>query len=112
MRGFIAAGAREISDDQDRRDEPGEDTDLERARHAAKDNIYGEACKRDETAEQARRDEGAMARSRQRILPGRWVDQGVDIVPNWREKTHGPCHSRPDKTDAPLLRRGPYGRGA
>ena len=91
VRALVAAGARQISDDQNRRHQPGEDADLERAGHSARDNVYGEARERDEAAEQARRDEGAMARGRQRILPGRWMDQGVDIVPNWREKTHRPC---------------------
>ncbi len=91
VRVVVAAGSRQISDDQDRRHQPGEDPDLEHARHSAQYNVYGEACERGEAAEQTRRDEGAMARSRQRILPGRWVDQGVDIIPNWREKTHRPC---------------------
>ena len=103
VRAFIAAGARQVIDDQDGRREPGEDADLERSRHAANDDIDGKTCQRGKTAEQTRGNEGAMARRRQRILLRRRVHQRIDIIPYWREETHGPCHTSRRNRRAPKL---------
>ena len=78
---LVLAGARKEIGDEDRRDEPGEDHHFEQARHAAQRQIDREGGKRDQAAEQARRDEGAMARGRQRILLRRRMHQRIDIVP-------------------------------
>ena len=91
VRALVAAGARQEIGDQDRRHQPGEHADFERARHAAQGDIDRESGERGEAAEQARRNEGAMARRRQRILLRRRMHQRIDIVPHWREETHGPC---------------------
>ena len=107
MRALVLAGAREEIGDQDRRDQPGEDHHLERARHAAHDQIDRERGERGEAAKQARRDEGAMARRRQRVLLRRRMHQRVDIIANRREQSHVPLHVR-------LCRRAPlfYVRGS
>ena len=68
VRAFVAAGAREEIGDQDRRHQPAEHAEFERARHAANGDIDREAGQRGKAAEQARRNEGAVARRRQRIL--------------------------------------------
>ena len=102
MRAFITAGAREKISDQNRRNQPGEHADFEHARNAAQNDIGREAGKRGKAAEQARCNEGAMARRGQRILLRRRVHQRVDVVPHWREETHGPCLT--SLTDAPLFR--------
>ena len=62
-----------------------------RARHTTRGEVNGEACERGKAAEQSRRNEDAVVRRRQRIMLSRWVHQGVDIAPYWREKTHSPC---------------------
>ncbi len=95
VRALVAAGARQEIGDEDRRHQPGEDDDFEQARHAAEGEIDRKARERGEAADQPRRNEGAMARRRQRIVLRRRMHQGIDIVPHWREETHGPC-PRPD----------------
>ena len=75
MRALVAAGARQEIGDQDRRDQPGEHQHFERARHAAQREIDRERGERDQAAEQPRRDEGAMARRRQRVLLRRRMHQ-------------------------------------
>ena len=105
VRALVTAGAREEIGDQDRRHQPGEHADFERARHAAKGDIDRKARERGKAADQARRNEGAVARRRQRILLRRRVHQRIDIVPHRREETHGPCRTSLT-TDAPLFRDG------
>src|SRR5262249_47995354 len=83
--------------------EPREYGHLERARDAANDDVHGEARQRGQTAEQARGNEGAMARRHQCVLLGRGVHQRVDIAPYWREETHGPCHTSRRNSRSPNL---------
>ena len=91
VRALVTAGAREEIGDQDRRHQPAEHAEFERARHAAQGDIDREAGERGKAAEQARRDEGAVARRRQRVLLRRRMHQRVNVVPHWREETHGSC---------------------
>ena len=91
MGAFVAARARQKIGNQDWRNQPAEDADFERARYAAKSDVDRKARKRDKAAEQARRNEGAMTRRRQRIVLRRWMHQSVDVVPHWCEETHSPC---------------------
>ena len=99
MRALIAAGARQETGDQNRRDQPGEDRDFQRARHAAHRKIDRERGERDQAAEQPRRDEGAMARARQRIMPRRRMHQRIEIIADGTQNTHV-THCRPSSTDA------------
>ena len=91
MGAFVAAGARQKIGNQDGRDQPAENTDFERARHAAKDDLDRETRQRGKAAEQARRHEGAVAGRGQRIMRRGGMHQSVDIVPHRCEEAHGPC---------------------
>src|SRR5664280_2316414 len=102
VRTYVTAGAREEIGDHDRRHQPAEDAEFERTRHPAHGDIDRKAGKRCKAAEQARRDEGAVARRRQRILLRRRVHQGVDVIPHWREETHGSCHTSCTHRRAPF----------
>ena len=93
-RALVLAGAREEIGDQDRRHEPGEDHDFEHARHAAQRHVDRKGRERAQACDQARRDEGTVARSRQRILLRAGMDQRIDIVPQRCDQTHVPVHVR------------------
>ena len=80
MGAFIAAGARQEPGQQDRRDQPGEGRDLDRARRAAHGEIDRKCGKRRQAAEQPRRHEGAMARARQRIVTRGGMQQRIETV--------------------------------
>ena len=103
MRALVVAGARQVIGDQDRRDEPGEHDDFERARHAAQGEIDRQRGERQQAAEQPRRDERAVARGRQRVVLRRRMHQRVDHTRG--SARTGPRHSStPDVADAlPLL---------
>ena len=65
---LIAAGARQEIGGKDRHDEPGKYQKLDDARRPADIQINRERRERDNAAENARRDKGAMPRRRQRRL--------------------------------------------
>ena len=98
---LILPGAREEIGDENRRDQPGEDQNFEQARHAAHGQVDRKCGERDQAAEQPRRDEGPMARGRQRVLLRRRMHQGVDIVSDRSEQTHVPVHARRFGTRSP-----------
>ena len=101
MRAFVAAGARQKISGEDRHHEPGEYHQLDRARRAAGEQIDRKRGQRDDAAEEPRRNKGAMARRRQRILLRRRVHQRSDIIAYWREEAHVPTHVRPLPTRSP-----------
>ena len=61
---------------------------------AAQTDIDRQCRERDQAADQPRRDEGAMTRDAQRILPRRGVHQAVDIIADRCEQAHVPVHVR------------------
>ena len=89
MRALVAAGARQEIGDTDRDHEPGEDRDLQRARNPARGEIDRKGGERDQRAEQPGRDEGAVARGRQRVLLNRRMNQAVDIIAERLNETQG-----------------------
>ena len=93
------AGTRQKISDSDRRDEPGEKGDLKRARYSAHGEINWESRKRHETAKQSRGDERTVAGRRKRVLLRGWMNQAVDIVLDWLEKSH---RLRAPSTRSPL----------
>ena len=54
--------------------------DFEHARHAAQRDVDRESGEREQAADQARRDERAMPRGRQRVVPRRRMHQAVDEI--------------------------------
>ncbi len=88
MRALVAARARKEIGGEDRRDQPGENHDLERARHAAHGEIDRKRGERCGAADQSRSDERAMARRRQRIALRRRMHQRVDIIADRIEEVH------------------------
>ena len=75
MRSLILASARQVIGNQDRSTNQGEDSDFERSQHAANGDVYREACDDDKTAEETRRNEGAVARGCEYILLRRRIAQ-------------------------------------
>ena len=106
---FMATGAREEIDDQDRRSEPRKYANLERGRHPTNDDVDGKACQYGQTAEQTRSNKGAMAGGSQCILLRRRVHQRIHITPYWCEETHGPCHTSYPNRRVPNLAFGTLG---
>ena len=80
VRALVAAGARQEIGGEDRRDQPGEHQEFDRARRAADEQINRKQRQSDDAAEQPRRDERAMARRRQRVLLRRRMDQRLNII--------------------------------
>src|SRR6185295_3007427 len=65
------------------------------------DQVDREGGERDQAAEQARTDKGAVARGRQRVLLNRRMNQRVDVLSNRSEQTHVPAHARRPGTRSP-----------
>src|SRR6478609_2028365 len=89
MRALIAAGARQEPGYEDRRDQPGEGGDLERIRRAAEGEVDRERGKGHEAAEQPWRHEGAMARTGQRVVARRRMQQRIETIADGTQHSHG-----------------------
>ena len=90
VRAFVTAGARQKIRRQYRRHQPGEHHQLDRSRSAAREQINRKRRQRGNAAQQAWRNEGAMARRRQRVLLRRRMHQRLDIIPHRRDEAHCP----------------------
>ena len=88
MRAFIAAGARQEPGQQDRRDQPGEGRDLERRGRAAQRQIDRKRRQRHQAAEQPRRHERAMTRTRQRVVARRGMQQRIETIADDTQNYH------------------------
>ena len=95
MRAFVAPGAGKKVGDQNRRDQPGEGNQFDRARRASHHQISGKRRQGDDAAEQPRGNEGAVARRGQGVPPRRRVHQGRNIISYWREKGPRSRFARP-----------------
>src|SRR5579871_4100179 len=106
MRTLVAAGARQEPGYQDRRDQPGEGCDLDRARRAAEGEIDRKDGKGREAAEQPRRHESAMARAGQRVVARRRMQQRIETIADDTQHSHGyrasACPSETTRRNAPL----------
>ena len=89
MRALVAAGTRQEPRQQDGSDQPGERRDLERGRRAAHRQIDRECRERRQASEQPRRDEGAMARARQRVISRRRMQQRIETIADDIQNCHG-----------------------
>ena len=82
MGAFVAAGAREIAGRRDRNDRPRHEHELGDRGQPAERQEDRQEGERGETDEQPRRNEGAVARCGQRVLPRRRMHERVQIVPD------------------------------
>ncbi|MGY4369392.1 hypothetical protein ACVW1A_005457 [Bradyrhizobium sp. LB1.3] len=106
MRAFVAPGARQEPGQQDRRDQPGEGGDLDRARRAAHGEIDRECGKGGQAAEQTRRHEGTMACSRQRVVTRGGMQQRIETIADDTQNCHGSrasAYSSRRRAGTPLL---------
>ncbi len=82
MGGFVAAGAREIAGRRDRNDRPRHEDELGDRGQSAEREEDRQESERAETYDQPRRNEGAVARCGERVLPRRRMHERVQIVPD------------------------------
>ena len=73
------SGPRKIRGDQKRAEQPSEDQCLERPRRPAQDEQERDRRQHEEDAEEPDRNEGAVTRGRQRVVPRRRMHERLDI---------------------------------
>ena len=101
VRGFITAGPRQEIGEQNRNDEPGERQHFQRRRRTADRKIDGKRRECDEASQETRSHERPMARSRQRIVSRRRMQQGVETILNKGQCSHVARASADVVADAP-----------
>ena len=107
MRALVAAGTRQKPRQQNGRDQPGEGRDLKGGGRAAHRKIDRECRERRQASEQPRRDEGAMARARQRVISRRRMQQRIETIADDIQNCHGfrasACSSNQTRRNAPFI---------
>ena len=89
MRALVAARARQKPGQQDRRNQPGKRRNLDHARHAAQRKKDREGRESNQAAKQPGCHESTMARTGQRIMARRWVQQCIEAVADHVQNSHG-----------------------
>ncbi len=108
MRALVMAGTRQKPRQQDRRDKPGKGRDLECGGRAAHGKIDRECREGRQAAKQPRRHEGAMPRTRQRVISRRRMQQRIETIADDLQNSHGSrasaCSSKQTRRNAPFYR--------
>ena len=101
MRAFITAGARQEPGQQNRGDQPGKSRDLDRRRRTAHRQINRKRRQRHQAAEQPWRHERTMARTHQRIISYRGMQQRIETIARYSKTITALALRLVRRTDAP-----------